>query len=312
MTRKTLPYQKIINVLLILIALGYLLYRLLTFSDYPTFFAHFQSCSFADYCLLVVAFLLFPLNIAIEALRWQYLLRDVEPISFREANRQVYYGCVGAFITPNRLGEYPTRALLLKDHSHYLQAITLGFVGSFAMLCIIEVIGITAVVYFFLHYVQNSTSQFIIFTCYLILVLALFLILIFFPRIYAFCATRFHGKALQILEATAHLGYKRFFILCLQTLFRYLIFSFQLYCIFSFCGVSLSFLQAIIAIPAYYALVSIMPSIPVADTIFRGSWALIVFSFFTPNTPNIAIAVLLIWVINTVIPMLIGTVMRKH
>lgn len=311
MTRKTLPYQKIINVLLILIALGYLLYRLLTFNDYPTFFAHFQSCSLADYCLLVIAFLLFPLNIAIEAFRWQYLLRDVEPISFREANRQVYYGCVGAFITPNRLGEYPTRALLLKDQSHYLQAITLGFVGSFAMLCIIEVIGITAVVYFFLHYVQNSTSQVIIFTCYLILVLALFLILFFFPRIYAFCATRFHGKALQILEATAHLGYKRFFILCLQTLLRYLIFSFQLYCFLYFCGVPLSFLQAIIAIPSYYSLVSIMPSIPVADTIFRGSWALIVFSFFTPNTPNIATAVLLIWIINTVIPMLIGMVTSR-
>ncbi len=306
MSDKPIAYQKIINAVLILLALSYLLYRLLTFEDYASFVLHFRSCSIGEYGLLLSALLLFPINMLLEGVKWRYLLRGVDDVSLNEAQRQVYYGCVGAFVTPNRLGEFPTRALLLRNKEKYIEAVTLGFVGGFAMLCTIEGVGIVAVAYFFLHLLENSLHKIIVFCIYIILLLAIVLLVVFFPRIQKYCSVRLHGKIKRVMDAVVCIGYKRFAYLCILSLFRYLVFSVQLYCIFYFCGIHLTLYQSFVAIPTYYALVSIMPSIPVADTIFRGSWALIVFSFFTGNVAAIATSVLMIWFINTVFPMIVG------
>ena len=306
MAEKPVPYQKIINAVLVLLALSYLLYRLLTFEDYASFVSHFRSCQVGEYGLFVSALLLFPINILLEGVKWRYLLHGVEDVSLNEAQRQVYYGCVGAFVTPNRLGEFPTRALLLNNKDNYIEAVTLGFVGSFAMLCTIEGIGIVAVVYFFLHLLENSLHKIIVFSIYLLLLLAIILLVVFFPRIQQVCSVRLHGKVKRVMDAVVRIGYKRFAYLCILSLFRYIVFSVQLYFIFYFCGIHLTLYQSFVAIPTYYALVSIMPSIPVADTIFRGSWALIVFSLFTANVAAIATTVLIIWFINTVFPMVVG------
>ncbi len=306
MQDKPIPYRKIADAVLIVLALCYLVYRLVSFEDYASFLSHFRSCTVREYVLLVLALLLFPINMLLEGVKWQYLLRGLEPVSLHEAQRQVYYGCVGAFVTPNRLGEFPTRALLLRNKDNYLEAVTLGFAGGFAMVCTIEVIGVAAVAYFFLHLPENNLHRTVVFSVYVLLLLTIVLLVVFFPRIQKVCSVRLHGKIRSILDAVVGIGYKRFGYLCVLSLFRYIIFSVQLYCIFYFCGIHLTLYQSFISIPTYYALVSIMPSIPVADTVFRGSWALIVFSFFTENVAAIATTVLIIWFINTVLPMLVG------
>ena len=99
------PYLRIFNMLLILAAYGYLAYRLIIFDDYASFFAAFQKMDIG-YCLvLVTVLLLMPVNVLCEAGKWRLLLRDVEPMTIWGAQRQVYYGYVGAFITPYNAGD---------------------------------------------------------------------------------------------------------------------------------------------------------------------------------------------------------------
>ena len=312
MKSKRLSYKKFINIVLIVSALVYLLYRLLTFDSYSSFFVHFQSSSAIDYCILLFALFLFPVNILLESVKWKYLLRDVETLSMKEAQRQVYYGCVGAFVTPNRLGEFPARALLLHNDNKFAESVTLGFVGSFALVCTIETIGISSVVYFFLHYLTGFSKRIVVLSVYILLVFCLILCLVYFPRIQLLFQNRMNGKTKRVFDAITNLGRSRFFHVCILSLLRYLVFSFQLYCVLYFCGVHLSLVQAMVSIPAYYALVSLMPSIPIADTIFRGSWAIAVFSFFTPNVAAVATAIILLWIINTVFPMLTGMLVKIH
>lgn len=306
MNSKHLSYRNLINTVLLIAAAAYLVYRLCTFDDYSSFSTHFQSSSTIDYCFLLFAIVLFPVNILLESIKWKYLLQDVETLSIAEAQKQVYYGCVGAFVTPNRLGEFPTRALLLKDTSKIIECVTLGFVGSFALICTIEALGISSVTCFFLHYLTDFSNRLIVFSVYFLLVFCVILCLACFPRLKTLLEKHVSGKAKQVLDSISNSGYRSFFSTCILSFFRYLVFCIQLYCVLYFCGVHLDIAQAMVSIPAYYALVTLMPSIPVADTVFRGSWAIAVFSFFTPNIAAVAVAVVLIWVINTVLPMLTG------
>ena len=306
MGNKRIPYTEIINIVLIAVALAYLVYRLLIFDGYSAFFSHFHHCSLIDYGFLSAALFLFTVNILLESIKWKHLLHNVESISIAEAQRQVYYGFLGAFVTPNRLGEFPTRALLLRNSENFLKSVTLGFVGSFALVFTIEVLGFFSSFYFFTFLLHDVSHKVIVFSVYLVLVVCLVLLLIYFPKIWNAYADKLSAKPKQILGSVVALGYRKFFYICFLCFLRYCVFSLQLYCVLFFCGIHLSFFQAIISIPTYYALVSLMPSIPIADTIFRGSWAVIVFSFFTDNIAALAMTVFIIWVINTVFPMLVG------
>ena len=85
-----------------------------------------------------------PVNLWLEAWKWQTLLKTIEPQTLRIAFQQVCYGMAGAFVTPYRLGDYPSRVLLLKDKNHYLPAISMAAVGSIALTAVILMLGLPA------------------------------------------------------------------------------------------------------------------------------------------------------------------------
>jgi hypothetical protein len=92
---------------------------------------------------------------------------------------------------------------------------------------------------------------------------------------------------------------------------RYAVYCVQMILILRFCGVDLSIGTMLTDILAYYMLVSVTPSMPVADVGIRGSWAIVVFSQHTANIPAIAMASILLWVVNAMMPMIVGTMIRK-
>jgi hypothetical protein len=56
----------------------------------------------------------------------------------------------------------------------------------------------------------------------------------------------------------------------------------------------------------YYLLVTITPNVPIAEIGVRGAWAIAVF-----GTPQAAIAAVVLWVINTLLPCLGWLFLRK-
>jgi hypothetical protein len=57
----------------------------------------------------------------------------------------------------------------------------------------------------------------------------------------------------------------------------------------------------------YYLLVTVTPNVPIAEVGVRGAWAIVVF-----GTMNAALAGVLLWVINTLLPCLIWPFLRKN
>ena len=93
---------------------------------------------------------------------------------------------------------------------------------------------------------------------------------------------------------------------------RYAVWMLQLWLILSFCGIELSPLEAFVAIVSYYFCITIMPSLPAADVALKGGRAVLIFSRFTDNIPAIAVAVTLVWCINTVFPLFLSFFMVRR
>ncbi|MCM1034302.1 MAG: flippase-like domain-containing protein [Paludibacter sp.] len=302
-------YIRIFNIILVIAAYGYLIYTLYNFPDYALLAAHFRQCGWLQYGSLAAAILLFPLNILLESIKWRYLLRDIEPMTLREAQAQTYYGFVGAFLTPSRLGDYPTRVTRITTKEHWLSAIALGFVGTLALAFVMLFLGMPSCLFFFSNLLSNHTSRIVLtIVCISVLILQILLVVMFPQWSVRFArSSRLNERMRSTLSTLSKFSHQRFLTTCLLSFLRYTVYCLQLYLVLVFCGIEFTWIQALIAIPTYYVLITIMPSIPIADAAVKGSWSVIVFSAFSNNTAGIAIAAILLWVINTILPMLVGT-----
>lgn len=277
-----------------LAAYCFLGYTLCTFEHYSDFALFFRGASGRHYVALVVCLVLMPLNLLLEAWKWQTLLKPVEVIGIGEAMRQVCYGMAGAFVTPYRIGDYPARVLLLRDKSHYVPAMTLAVVGSVALTAVILMLGIPAFALSFTDFQGYFTEN---------------------GQTYLWLVSLLLGVVLLVLALVPFMGkrygikYSDCGIILLQSLLRYFCFCLQLWLILYACGVALSPMVSIVSIPLYYLFVTVTPNMPIADVGIRGAWAVFVFGQYMHDVQaSIILATTCLWVINTLLPVLFGAV----
>ena len=286
--------KKVLQWGIALAAYCFLGYTLCTFEHYSDFALFFRGASGRHYVALVVCLVLMPLNLLLEAWKWQTLLKPVEVIGIGEAMRQVCYGMAGAFVTPYRIGDYPARVLLLRDKSHYVPAMTLAVVGSVALTAVILMLGIPAFALSFTDFQGYFTGN---------------------GQTYVWLVSLLLGVVLLVLALVPFMGkrygikYSDCGIILLQSLLRYFCFSLQLWLILYACGVALSPMVSVVSIPLYYLFVTVTPNMPIADVGIRGAWAVFVFGQYMHDVQaSIILATTCLWVINTLLPVLFGAV----
>ena len=291
------------------IAYGYLAYRLATYDRYADLAGQLSNVTGLQAAALGLAVALFPLNIMAEAVKWRYLLRGVYPMTLRESIRQVYYGTAGAFITPARLGEYPTRVAVFRREAVsvgdvLIPAVALGFVGSFALSALQVITGIPAAMRVMSLDRHVWVAGGVLLAVYLLT-----------PMLCRRLQKRLSADSSRpsrltaTVEALARLTAGELTVTLLLSAVRYLIYCCQLALVLYSCSVSITMPDLAIAIATYYLLVTVTPSVPIADVGIRGSWAVVVFSQYSGNLPGIAVATLIMWIINSVLPMIVGSVM---
>ena len=96
--------------------------------------------------LSVIVFLMF-VNWFLEAVKWRYLCRYIEPISLWKAVQSVFCGLTWAVFTPNRIGEYGGRVMFLKPRRRISGAVAMG-IGALAQLVLTSVAGSLSVAWF--------------------------------------------------------------------------------------------------------------------------------------------------------------------
>ena len=286
-----------------LAACGYLIYRLAIYEDYATLWATIKGMSMPHICALLLCVALMPVNMALEAWRWRTLINgdaslngaNGEMMNWREAQRQVYYSKLAGLVTPWRLGEYPSRAILMaqemengkwKMENVWPRVLAMGAVGSATMTVAIIATGMIAMI------MENGKwimeNYFLLVSAVLVL---LILALYFAPRLLRRWATVSHRL---VVVSTA------------QSFVRLACWCVQLFLVLYALGAISNFRFQISNLPIYYLLVTITPNVPIAEVGVRGAWAIWVF-----GSMNAALAGVLLWGINTLLPCLIWPFLRK-
>ena len=305
----------IIEWLIALAACVYLVYRLVLFDDYASLWASLRTMDTRHMEALLLGIALMPVNMALEAWRWKTLmngdaelngdaaLNDAnERLSFAEAQRQVYYSKLAGLITPWRLGEYPSRAILMAQeidnssltihHSTiWSRVLSMGVVGSATMTAAIVIAGLAGIGILGLYGLEGLG-----WTYYLlpvsILLLLLILVLYWSPRL------------LRRWAAVSH----RLIMLSLgQSLVRLVCWCVQLALVLWALGAFHLSPFTFHLLPVSCLLVTITPNVPIAEAGVRGAWAIALF-----GSVNAAFAGVLLWGINTLLPCLVWFLLRKN
>ena len=283
MDKKTLFY--IIEWGVALAACVWLVWKMVTYDNYAALWESLRAMNCQHYIALLICIALMPLNMTLEAWRWKTLV----PMSWHDAHYQVYYSKLAGLITPWRLGEYPARALLRNE---WAQTLSMGAVGSATMtaaiiiagLCSLGILGLLGS----LEPLVNGAYALLVVFILLLLVVAL----AFAPRLLRRWAT---VSRRLILRSFA------------QSLVRLLCWCVQLYLVLWALGAIINYQSSIINLPIYYLLVTITPAVPIAEAGVRGAWAIVVF-----GSMNAALAGVLLWAINTLLPCCIWPFLRKN
>ena len=293
-------------------ALVYLVWRLVRYPDYGIVADSLRAMGRPQWLALGLCVLLMPVNMLIEAWRWTSLMNEGvneltnERLSLREAQRQVYYSKLAGLITPWRLGEYPARALLIEQgkptpnpslegreqSSVIAKVLSMGAVGSATMTTAIIIAGIIGLTVNGLAISGLGESY-----LYTLAVLTVLLVvaLYFAPR---------------LLKRWAVVSRRTIAISLAQSMVRLACWCVQLALVlFALKGLELSDLAVAsvwLQMPVYYLLVTITPNVPIVEVGVRGAWAMLLF-----GTPNAALAGVLLWAINTLLPCILWLFIRK-
>ena len=285
MPKKTLYH--IIEWSVALAACAFLIYKIATYGDYPAMGETLRAMSWPQWLAIVLCIALMPVNMAIEAWRWKTLL----PMPFIEAQRQVYYSKLAGLITPWRLGEYPARGVLMSEGEPdvWSKVLSMGVVGSATMTAAIVLAGAVALAFSpaVLPYLGGS---------YLYALAAVVLLLAIAFALMPKAFRRFAEVNPSLLLRSLA-----------QSLVRLLCWCVQLALVLYALGAITNYKLQITNLLVYYLLVTITPNVPIAEVGIRGAWAIVLF-----GSMNAAMAGVMLWIINTLLPCLIWPFLRKN
>jgi hypothetical protein len=265
-----------------------------------------------------LVFLLMFLNWGLEARKWQLVIRAVQQISFWRCFKAIFTGVTIASFTPNRTGEYFGRMLYV-DEGKRARSIPLTILCSFSQMIITLVTGCIGLIYLKLHTnYQIALNQrvftlwlniFLVFTVFILLIFLLFYFKVswlikFFEKKWP--ASKFfpYIKVLEDFNATFLLR-----ILSLSLL-RYIVFIVQYYLMFSVFGVPLSVTETLAGMSVVFLIITIVPSFTFLSELgVRWEASIQIMELFGAGTVGILAASFGIWLVNLIIPALIGSLL---
>ncbi len=256
------------------------------------------------YLVLGLVLCLMPLNWGIESYKWKSITTQIEPISYSTSIKSVFSGiCVGN-IAPGRAMEFLAKIIFFK-YENRPSVTVLHFINGMFQMLITVTVGIVSIAFKLNQ--NNDSSSFI----YLVLAGGLCMILFF---CWAIFNVSFIQQKLKFIKWFKKMGdaqnirFSKPLILKLISLsvVRYFVFTTQFYLIYNALSPQNDIIQIFMSIAAYFMLTSLIPMISVIEPAIRAAIALFVFNNTGSDTITIVLASTFVWVINVVIPSVIG------
>ncbi|SFQ34434.1 lysylphosphatidylglycerol synthase transmembrane domain-containing protein [Parafilimonas terrae] len=302
---------------LLFIVLVYIIYKKVeTQPDLPQKLEVLKSSfSSKNIWKIVSLFLLLCLNWSIEARKWQLLMRPVEKVNFITAIKAILSGLALSLFLPNGFGEYPARALYMKEGNR-LRSVALNVAGSMAQLIVTLVVGTTSLIYLktfawpkfepleglSVLWLNGIISMIILGT--LILLITYFRLSwltrlaekIPFMLRYKYLIENVEAFHWKELTRILGLSFIRFIVFAVQYMVVLHLFEVKIDAVDAFCTTSVLFL-----------FLAILPTIPFADVGIRGQAGTQLFGLITPDAFGVIATIAVIWFVNLIIPSAAGS-----
>ena len=265
---------------------------------------------------LLVLLLMF-LNWGIEAAKWKLLLQHMQPVSFLKAYKSVLAGCSVTMLTPNRIGEYGGRMLFVEPQ-HRIKAISLTITGSISQLLITMIMGCLGL-FFLRFFSQNNDNALSVLPHFwgdvLIYFSVVSTLLLFLFYIRLGWLVRLMEKLPALNKLVRHISVldqftgKQLLQLMGLSLVRYLVFVLQYVLLLQVMDVEISFGLSFWLISVFYLVMAVAPTIGFLELPVRVKASLQLMQLYSTNTLGIQTAALAIWIINLVVPAVLGSIL---
>lgn len=253
------------------------------------------------------------LNWGIEAAKWKVAMKIISPVSFSNSVKAIFSGNTLAFFTPNRTGEYLGRMLYLKKHE-MVPSVPLTIICSIAQLLVTLATGCAGIIYIKERMIgrfgEDGVMPWLNMVLYGTAAVSIVLTLFYFriALIVKWLAGRRwtsrwsrHLRVSEDVNATILLS-----ILSLSVA-RYVVFIVQYYLLFSVFEVSVNWWQAFWSVSVVFLVIAVVPSMGFLSELgVRWQAGIQLVQLYSPNITGIFATSLAIWIINLVIPALIG------
>ena len=245
--------------------------------------------------LLVLTFL----NRFIEILKWKNLAGVLEPISLWESTKQVMIGITFGIVTPNGIGEYAGKAWFYPKKNAgkvvFLNAVCNGIQVIYAVF-----FGLIGTL-FINHLHRFLPVQYIGWFLGGVAVLALLLFLVKGIQIKGYSLQTLLDN-LQKIPRNIHLKN------ILLAFLRYLVLVHQYFLLYTFFDVEISYFTLLAVVASIYLLASSLPNFQAVDFALKGSVAIYLLGFFGVDSWIVTLVAALIWLLNLVLPIAVGSV----
>jgi uncharacterized membrane protein YbhN (UPF0104 family) len=247
---------------------------------------------------IIFIVLLSLLNLFFEILKWQNLVSFMYKISKAEATKQVLAALTLGIFTPNGIGEYAGKAIFFAK-SATKKVLFLNLICNGIQMILTVIFGVFGLLYFNTKFnlIPMRTAALLFGVAFLLSLVAFFLKK-FIIKGYSI------KKLLQKINEIPKSIHQKNIILAI---FRYLIFSHQYYFLFLTFDVDLPYFSLMAAITSIYLVASSLPTFQFLDFAIKGSVAIYFFGILGINEWVVVFISTLMWFLNVVLPVIIGS-----
>ncbi len=296
--------QRIIGILIIIFSYGYIAFRL---SRINFNFSTIEIDNSRLVLLLITVSLSF-INIFIEALKWKTLLTPFYTVKLNHSIKMIFAGFSTGIFTPAKLGEPYGRIIFLPKQQWTIGTI-LNYLGGSFQNIIILLWGFT-----FLIFISVSNDHqyinIIKYSSFIFLSTLIVFIILYLKRnsIYVILSKfSWSKKILESISAVQQIPLKTYLLVFSLSATRYLIYCIQLILLLNIFSINSLSYSCILWIPIYFMFITAIPSFLLADLGIRNSVAIFLFAPFFINETNIMLSVSILWLVNHVLPAIIGS-----
>ncbi len=253
--------------------------------------------------------LLMVVNWVIESLKWQFLTRKLVKISAWQAIEAVFCGLTWAIFTPNRIGEYGGRVLFLPNRKRIYGVFVMA-VGSFGQNVITNITGLLASLWFIYYFLHINVWLYTSIAALTLAFLALLLIFYFNIKWLVVLLDRipFLNKYHRFFNIMGRYTNSELSTVMVYSLARFFVFSFQYYLVIHLLLPDMPIFEMIVTVIVFIFIQSALPSLDLLDIGVRSFTAAHLFLYITNQQLAIIAAVSSIWLVNLIIPAILGSV----